>query len=179
MKKVVSVLLTLGLTVSSGWAVGSADSGGAEMARAQSAFDEANAAKDPKHSGYAEAYSIWSRLAEHGNDEAKYHLGILHLYGLGGATFDHIYGYQLIQESAYAGYARAEAYVGVMHEKGSGLFFRKGDAEARGWYEKAAGSGNCYAVRRLSRAQAQGELGFVLDTVTAESYRVRHPSCFD
>lgn len=150
-----------------------------DLAEAKAAFDEANAAKNPQHPGYARAYEIWSDLAASGNEQAKYHLGILHLYGLGGAVFDHIQGYDLIKASASGGYPQAQAYVGVMYEKGNGLHFRKGDTEARSWYEKAAASGNCYAVRRLARAHAKGELGFVPDTDASNSYRTERPGCFN
>ena len=149
-----------------------------DMSAAQAAFAQANATKGPTHPGYAKAYGIWSRLAGDGDSQAKYHLGILHLYGLGGASFDHIQGYDLIKASAEGGYAQAQAYVGVMHEKGNGLHFRKGAEAARGWYEKAAGAGNCYAVRRLAQAHASGELGLTADAAASDSYRAEQPSCF-
>jgi len=144
----------------------------------EAAFQMANTSRKAEHPGYAKAYRIWSRFAKAGDPASLYHLGVLHLYGLGGASFDQARGFQLIRQSAESGYPKAEGYLGVMYEKGNGLYVRIDPVEAGRWYEKAARGGHCYSVRRLARATARGELGLPLDPARAKEIETARPRCF-
>ena len=141
------------------------------------AFEAANRAQDSKHEGYAKAYVLWKELAGQGDGPSQYHLGILHMYGLGGAVFDQLAGFKLINRSAEAGYRQAQSYMGVMFEKGDGVFTRHDVAAARSWYHKAAQAGHCYAIRRLQRAYEKGELGLAPDPAQAQEWRQRETDC--
>ena len=140
-------------------------------------FDQANAAQDPKHEGYARAYAIWSdpALAEH--SAAQYHLGVLHFYGLGGAEFDQYKGISLFRQSAEAGYHVAQAFMGFAAENGDDVFVAKDEAVALEWYQKAAQANHCVAIRRLEQAYQNGELGLSVNEDKAAEWRQRRDSC--
>jgi TPR repeat protein len=163
-------LLTLGL---SGNAVA------ATFDDAQRAYTEANASKDSKHPGYATAHKIWSMLAAQGDNPSVYHLGVFHLYGLGGAAFDQIQGFKLIRQAAEGGYPKAQAYVGLMYENGQGMFTTRDVGQAAKWYAKASQSGHCYSVRRMAKALENGELTLSADPDAAKDLRTRYESCFE
>ncbi|MFT5393650.1 MAG: TPR repeat protein [Gammaproteobacteria bacterium] len=167
---VFTLLLTLGL---SGSAVA------ATFADAQRAYKEANASKDSKHPGYATAHEIWSTLAAEGDNPSIYHLGVFHLYGLGGAEFDQIQGFKLIRQAAEAGYPKAQAYVGLMYENGQGMFTTRDVGLAAKWYEKASQSGHCYSVRRMAKALENGELTLSADPDAAKDLLTRYARCFE
>ena len=141
------------------------------------AIKEANASKDPKHPGYAEAYALLTQLSEGRHAGAQYHVGVLHMYGLGGARFDQIAGFEMIREAAEGGYPQAQSYLGVLAERGDGSFKRKDEAEALAWYRKAAEGGHCYAHRRLAKAFKAGELGLDANPEQAETWAAKAAAC--
>lgn len=143
------------------------------------AFTEANASKDPAHPGYTKAYGIWSKFAESGDPASTYHLGVLHLYGLGGAAFDQIRGFDLIRAAAEGGYGKAQGYLGVIHEKGEGIHTTSGSEDALDWYQRAAKSGHCYSIRRLARAHESGELGLTKNPAEAAELKTSRADCFE
>lgn len=143
------------------------------------AYQAAMASKDMHDPGYAKAFSIWTKLAASGDAAATYHLGVLYLYGLGGAEFDQMHAFALIRAAAEGGYPQAESYMGLMSERGDGLFTLSDPEQALQWYEKAEAAGHCYSVRRLARAHERGELGLKTDPEAARALRAQRPQCFD
>ncbi|MEM7251544.1 MAG: tetratricopeptide repeat protein [Pseudomonadota bacterium] len=126
---------------------------------ALASMDEANASRDSTHPGYAKAFDAFQRMSEEGHPGAKYHLGILHFYGLGGALFDQYKAVKLIEQAAEADYFQAQSLLGLMIEKSDGMMVTTDEAVAVSWYEKAASQGHCVSIRRLANAYERGELG--------------------
>ena len=145
---------------------------------ALAAFNDANASKGAENPGYAKAFGIWEKFADSGDPASTYHLGIMHLYGIGGAEFDQIRGFALIRAAAEAGYDKAQGYMGLTYEKGEGMFTLTNFEEALGWYEKAAKGGHCYSVRRLAHAHEKGGLGVAVNAYVGQSLRANQPRCF-
>jgi TPR repeat protein len=154
-----------------------AGGGDERFERAMSAFDEASASKNGEHPGYARAHEIWRELASEGDVRARYHIGILHMFGLGGAEYDRPLAMQLVRAAANGGYAQAQSYMGLLAEQGDGLQARRGDDVALEWWTKAAEGGHCAAVRRLARAYTEGELGLEADTTKAAAWNARMDGC--
>ncbi len=149
----------------------------AAFAAGLAAFDEANAAGDPQHPGYAKARERWEPLARTGDARAEYHMGVLHLYGLGGAEPNPNRAIDMIRDAAEKGYPQAQSFLGLMSERGTGFYARKDDGEALRWYRKAAEQGHCVSVRRLARALEKGELGLEPDPGEAARWREREATC--
>lgn len=144
---------------------------------ALAAMDEANMAKNSKHEGYAKAYKVFSKLAEESHPGAQYHLGILHFYGLGGATFDQFRAVKLIEKAAHNDYYQAQSLMGLMVEKSDGTMVATDPAIAVAWYEKAAAAGHCVSLRRLATAYERGELGLQKSEKIAEILTERQKTC--
>ena len=145
--------------------------------KALRAMDQANASQDANHPGYTEAYKVFSALVEKGNPGTDYHLGILHLYGLGGARFDQYEAVQLIKKGAQGGYLQAQSLLGLMIEKSDGTLVSTDPAKALAWYEKAAAGRHCVAIRRLHKAYQNGELGLEKNKETALSLKTQELNC--
>ena len=150
---------------------------GAEYRSALALYDEAVAADDAKHPGYGRARAAWKRLAAADSPGAVYHLGILHLYGLGGATFDQVRALGLIQDAARNGFPPAQTFMGLLAEDGDGSMVLADDGLALDWYLHGARGGHCAAVRRIVRAYERGELGVAPDTSEAATWRTRLDGC--
>ena len=145
--------------------------------KALGAMDQANASQDANHPGYTEAYKVFSALAEKGNPGARYHLGILHLYGLGGARFDQYKAIRLIKKGAQGGYPQAQSLLGLMIEESDGTLVSADPAKALAWYEKAAAAGHCVAIRRLQKAYQNAELGVEKNEEAALSLKAQEADC--
>lgn len=141
------------------------------------AYDAAVASKQEDHPGYAQAYEIWKPLAEAGHPGATYHIGMLHFFGLGGATFDQYQAFQLFTAAAENGYPPAQSFLGLMAERSDGTYIVLSDEVALKWYRKAAESGHCPSVRRLAAAYEKGELGLTADPEQAALWRSRIEGC--
>lgn len=153
----------------------------AEVRRAHlaalAAYDEAVASRDPKHPGYAAARAAWEPLADGGDPASAYHLGMLHMFGLGGASFDQLQAVRLIEAAAKSRYPPAQTFMGLLAERGQGLMVAVDESLALAWYTHGARGGHCAAVRRLVRAYGEGELGVAPDAGTADDWRARLDGC--
>ena len=140
-------------------------------------FDEAVASKDPKHPGYKKAREGWEPLAAAGDPASTYHFGMLHLFGLGGASFDQLEAVLMIGKAAEHRYPAAQTFMGLLAERGDGLMVAVDQELALEWYTYGALGGHCAAVRRLVRAYEQAELGVVADAGKADEWRARLDGC--
>lgn len=140
-------------------------------------FNEAVASKDPKHPGYKKARETWEPLAAAGDPASTYHLGMLHLFGLGGASFDQLQAVLMIRKAAEHRYPAAQTFMGLLAERGDGLIVVANEELALEWYTHGALGGHCAAVRRLVQAYEQAELGVVADAGKADEWRVRLDGC--
>ncbi len=144
---------------------------------ALAAYDEANASRDGEHPSYARAFAIWSELAEGGDAASRYHLGIMHMYGLGGALFDQAIAVRMIYDSATAGHYAAQSLMGVLSEKSDGTLLPRDRKDALKWYRKGAENGHCAAVRRMEKAYRNGGLGLAVDEQQAQAWHGRLSDC--
>jgi murein DD-endopeptidase MepM/ murein hydrolase activator NlpD len=127
---------------------------------AQSAYD---------HGQFEEARRIWVPLAEAGDAEAQFRLGLL--FDLGqGVPKDSATAYMWYRRAAEAGLAQAQFNVAVMQD--SGLVGPRNAVEAARWYRKAAVQGHHRAQYNLAQLYASGD-GVPSDIAKAKAwYRV-------
>jgi TPR repeat protein len=147
------------------------------FAQAKAAFAEASASGNGEHEAYDRAHALWRALAEDGDVRARYHIGILHLFGLGKAEFDHRLAMENVRAAADGGYPQAQSYMGLIAETGDGSIARRGDDIALEWWRKAAEGGHCAAIRRMARAYGNGELGLSANAATADAWAAREAGC--
>ena len=140
-------------------------------------YDEAVASKDPKHPGYKRAREAWEPLAAAGDPASTYHLGMLHLFGLGEAGFDQLDAVLKIGMAAKHRYPPAQTFMGLLAERGDGSVVAADEKLALDWYTHGALGGHCAAVRRLVRAYEQAELGVAADAGKADEWRARLDGC--
>jgi len=84
---------------------------------------------------YAKAIEIWSPLAEQGNAEAQFGLGVMYEKGLGFQR-DYAEAARLYRRSAQQGYAPAQFNLGAAYEAGRGV--PRDLSLAASWWRKAA-----------------------------------------
>lgn len=147
------------------------------FAQAQAAFAQGSASGNSEHEAYDRAHALWRALAEEGDVRARYHIGILHMFGLGKAQFDHRLAMENVRAAAHGGYPQAQSYMGLITENGDGSIARRGDDIALEWWRKGAEGGHCAAVRRMARAYGNGELGLSADAAKAEHWAAREAHC--
>lgn len=140
-------------------------------------YDEAVASKDPKHPGFKQAREAWEPLAAGGDPASTYHLGMLHLFGLGEAAFDQLNAVLKIQMAAEHRYPPAQTFMGLLAEQGDGSVVAADAKLALDWYTRGALGGHCAAVRRLVQAYEQAELGVAADAGKADEWRARLDGC--
>ncbi len=165
----------LGLALLCAAATDAADDDRFERARA--AFDEAAASRDGEHEGYDRAFALWHQLATEGDTRARYHIGILHMYGLGKAEFDQQLAVQNVRAAAEGGYPVAQSLMGFLVERSDGTLVVTGDEAALNWWRKGAEGNHCVAVRRMQQAYEQGELGLAADPAKASEWAARRETC--
>jgi hypothetical protein len=104
-----------------------------------------------KSNDIATALREWKPLAEQGNADAQFHLGLMYRYGVGVPQDDKTaaYWYRL---AADQGHASAQFALGVMYDNGRGV--PQNDKTAVKWYRLAAEQGH---------ASAQFALGLMYD----------------
>jgi TPR repeat protein len=142
------------------------------------AYDEAVASRMPDHPAYARAFDAWSNVPEDQREPAlRYHLGMMYYFGIGGAAIDQVGALELIRGAGDDGYALADAFFALLHEKGDGMMVRNDPQHALVLYERAAAGNNCAALKRLAAAYENGELGLAPDPEHARSYAERVPDC--
>ena len=144
---------------------------------AKAAFASASGSKDTHHEGYVKAFAIWRELAAAGDNRALYHLGVMQIFGLGGARFSREGGMRNIHRAAENGYPVAQSYLGLLAEHGDGSFARLGPDVALDWWRKAAEGNHCPAIRRMAKAYANGELGLVRDDSRSAEWKDREAGC--
>ena len=147
------------------------------FAQALAAFDEASASTDGKHEGFARAYLIWTELAQAGDTRANYHMGIMNMYGLGGAEFEQHVGVGNVRLAAENGYPIAQSLMGFLVERSDGTMVKTGDEVALDWWRKGAEGNHCTAVRRMVKIYRNGELGVAADPAKATEWETRIATC--
>ena len=140
-------------------------------------YDEAVASRDPKHPGFNRAREAWEPLVAGGDPAASFHLAMLHMFGLGGADFDQVAAFRLIEKAAEHRHAQAQTFMGLLAERGDGTMVTVNEGLALEWYTHGAKGGHCAAVRRLVRAFEEGELGVAADAGKADEWRTRLDGC--
>ncbi len=91
---------------------------------------------------YATALREWRPLAEQGNADAQFYLGVMYRDGQGVPQND-AEAVQWYRKAAEQGDASAQYKLGIGYGKGQGV--PQDDAEAAKWYRKAAEQGDALA----------------------------------
>jgi TPR repeat protein len=112
---------------------------------------------------YGAAIHLWRPLAEQGNREAQFRLGIIYEQGLG-VTKDDAEALLWYRRAAEQGNETAQFALGSAYEAGSGVPLNY--QEAARWYRKAADQGSIGGQVNLSSMYAGGR-GVPEDFVTA------------
>ena len=103
---------------------------------------------------YAAAVKELRPLAERGNAEAQYRIGLMYEFGRGYPA-DKTQGIAWLTRSAMQGHTGAQQELGVIYTTGDGV--AKDDAKAVEWFRKAATAGNPTAQYNLALLLAKGE----------------------
>ena len=93
-------------------------------------------------------------LADQGDVDAQYNLGVIYSIGLGVPEND-AEAVKWNRKAAEQGYAKAQYNLGVMYANGDGV--PENDAEAVKWYRKAAEQGKADAQYNLGNMYYNGE----------------------
>lgn len=103
---------------------------------------------------YETAFKEWQPLAEQGNANAQFNLGIMYDNGWGVAQ-DPQYAANWYLKAAQQGYVQAQFNLGVAYSFGEGV--PHDDCEAVKWYRRAAEQGNADAQHGLGLQYALGK----------------------
>ncbi len=95
-----------------------------------------------------EAVKYFREVAEQGNANAQFNLGVCYAKGIGIGK-DEAEAAKWYRKAAELGFAPAQFNLGVCYVKGKGI--EKDEAEAVKWYRKAAGQGNINAEKALQK----------------------------
>lgn len=106
---------------------------------------------------YATALHEWQPLAEKGDANSQYNLGLLYNHG-SGVPQDYAKAAEWYRKAADQGNSNAEYNLGVMYSTGQGV--TKDSAEAMRWYLKAAEKGIPGAQNNLAALYDEGPGGF-------------------
>jgi TPR repeat protein len=148
-----------------------------QFAQALAAFDEASDSKEHSHEGFARAYAMWGDLAQAGDTRANYHMGIMNMYGIGGAEFEQQVGIRNVRIAAESGYPIAQSLMGFLVERSDGSMVKTGDELALSWWRKGAEGNHCIAIRRMAKIYKDGELGVEADEKQAAEWESRQANC--
>ncbi|MDP6081697.1 MAG: SH3 domain-containing protein, partial [Arenicellales bacterium] len=107
-----------------------------------------------RNKDYTAALSIWQRLAEEGNGDAQYAVGVIHYKGLG-VRKDIESALEWFQKAADHGHPEAMFNLGVAAWEGKGL--PKSYATAVKWWKEAAAKGNSASQYNLGLAYSLGK----------------------
>ena len=129
----------------------------ADYAKGKQAYDSAD---------YETAYAEWQALADEGDADSQFGMGLLYANGFGVALNDDeaLKWYRL---AADQGHAEAQCNLGVMHANGWGV--PMDDAEAFKWYRLAAEQGVTPAQISIAKMYESG-FGVELDKVQAHMW---------
>jgi hypothetical protein len=128
---------------------------------AQAGFEDGLAAY--KRGDYATALKEWQPLAEAGNADAQYNLGLMYYNGRG-VPQDHREAVKWYRLAAEQGYALAQYNLGVMYVNGRGV--PQDDKESVKWFRLAAEQGYALAQNNLGVMYVNGR-GVPQDKVLA------------
>ena len=118
---------------------------------------------------YVTALSEWKPLAEQGNAEAQYNLGVMYDNGFG-VIEDDREAVKWFRLSAEKGHADAQHNVGVMYDDGQGVI--EDDKEAVKWFRLAAEQGDAESQHNLGFMYANGEGVIEDDREAVKWYRL-------
>jgi TPR repeat protein len=106
-----------------------------------------------KHKDYAAAVKELRPLADKGDAEAQYRMGLMYEYGAG-VPADKAQMVAWLRKSAAQGHAAAECELGILYSLGEGV--PHDDAQAVQWFRKSAEHGNPTAQYNLGLLIAKG-----------------------
>ncbi len=118
------------------------------------------------------ALGEWRPLAEQGNANAQFFLGVMYDKGRG-VPEDYAKAMKWYRKAAEHGVAKAQHFVGVMYDIGEGV--PQDYAKAMKWYRKAAEQGYAEAQTNLGRMYYKG-LGVPPDYLQAHMWYNRAAS---
>jgi len=107
-----------------------------------------------KRNDFATAARELRPLAERGDAEAQYRLGLMYEYGKGFAT-DKSQAVSWLRKAAAQGHVQAQIELAVIYATGDGV--KQDNAQAVDWFRKAAGQGNAIAEYNLGLLYAKGQ----------------------
>jgi TPR repeat protein len=94
---------------------------------------------------FATAFREWSELAEQGNADAQYNLGVMYRKGEG-VPQDYKEAVNWYRKSADQGYASAQYFLGSMYATGRGVL--QDNIYAHMWFNIAASNGDADGAKR-------------------------------
>jgi TPR repeat protein len=106
-----------------------------------------------KRGDYATAVKELRPLADKGNPEAQYRMGLMYEYGAG-VPADKAQMVAWLRKAAAQGHAAAECELGILYSIGDGV--PHDDAQAVAWFRKSADKGNATAQYNLGALIAKG-----------------------
>lgn len=115
---------------------------------------------------YSSSLRTHHLLADQGNAEAQFNLGLFYDQGKG-VPQNYTEAMRWYRKAAERGIAEAELNIGLMYDEGRGV--PENDLEAVGWYQKAAERGNATAQFNLGLSYTRGE-GVPQDYVQAHKW---------
>ena len=104
---------------------------------------------------YRKAAKVFAALAEQGDTEAQYQMGVLCQTGRG-VSRDYQKAFDWFLRAAEAGHLKAQYSLGAMYENGWGT--PPDASQAAGWYERAARRGHGQALAKVGKAKDSGLL---------------------
>ncbi len=99
------------------------------------------------------------------------HLLLLH----GDSEASRIQGGIYLQRAAEQGDVKAQYQTARLYEQGFGHYFQPSPSRALSFYQQAAEQGHVIAIKRLSEAYENGELGLPVDADLARSWQAKLP----
>ena len=115
---------------------------------------------------YTTALKEWRPLAEQGNPDAQYNLGIMYRHGEG-VTQDYKEAIKWLKLAAEQGNASAQSNLGAIYDQGLGI--TQDSSAAFKWFKLAAESGNGYSRFILGEMYQQGR-GVTRDYIRAHMW---------
>ena len=115
-------------------------------------MDEARRAMDRRD--YATAFEAFKELADRGNAEAQFNIGLMYFRGEG-VDKDYVKAVVCCQKAAKHGYAGAQLCLGISYLEGLGV--QKDQAKGLIWVHKAADQGDILAQGELGDIFSNGE----------------------
>ena len=115
---------------------------------------------------YQTAFKLWLPLAEQGNVNAQFNLGVMYANGRG-VKQDDFEAVKWFRKAEEQGDAKAQLGLGVMYANGRGV--KQDDIEAVKWYRKAAEQGHAPAQALLGLAYLLGK-GVQLNKALAKEW---------